>query len=73
LTVKRISSSAGINGTEFARFDHTFPGLGLVVSPLGTRNSGNIDNVLVTQGVENSLDIIPLGFLDLLNTDADIQ
>ncbi|KAF5352570.1 hypothetical protein D9756_006177 [Leucocoprinus leucothites] len=73
LTIKKISSSAGLNDTEFARFEHTFPSPGLVVGPLATKNSGTIDNVLVTQGVANSLDIIPLGVLDLLDTDADIQ
>ncbi|KAJ3576095.1 hypothetical protein NP233_g667 [Leucocoprinus birnbaumii] len=73
LTIKSISSSAGLNNTEFARFDHTFPSPGLIVGPLATKNSGTIDNVLVTQGVENSLDIIPLGVLDLLSTDANVQ
>ncbi|KXN85775.1 hypothetical protein AN958_10958 [Leucoagaricus sp. SymC.cos] len=73
LTIKKISSSAGLNKTEFARFEHTFPSPGLIVGPLATKNSGNIDNVLVTQGVANSLDIIPFGVLDLLSTDADVQ
>lgn len=62
-----------MNGTEYANFQHTFPSPGLVVPPLGTKNSGRIGNVLVTKGVEAALDIIPFGVLDLLDTDADIQ
>ncbi len=32
-----------------------------------------IKNVLLTQGVTASLDIIPLGFLDLLDTDVRLR
>ncbi|KAK0466061.1 uncharacterized protein EV420DRAFT_1636666 [Desarmillaria tabescens] len=72
LTLERVSSSAGINSTEYASFDHTFleP---LVVPILGTADSGVIENVLLTQGALASLDIIPLGFLDLLNTDVNLR
>lgn len=73
LTIKSISSSAGLNGTELATFSHTFSSPGLVVGPLGSRNSGIIPNVLVTEGVENSLDIVPFGVLDLSNINANIQ
>ncbi|KXN85776.1 hypothetical protein AN958_10959 [Leucoagaricus sp. SymC.cos] len=73
LTIDKITSSAGVNGTEYARFTHTFPAPGFVIPPLGTKNSGTIDNVLLTQGAAASLDIIPLGELDLLNTDANIR
>ncbi|THU97398.1 hypothetical protein K435DRAFT_796525 [Dendrothele bispora CBS 962.96] len=72
LTLDRVSSSAGINGTEFARFNHTF-NPPVVVPILGQANSGQIDNVLLTQGALASLDIIPLGVLDLLNTDVDVR
>jgi len=73
LTIKSISSSAGLNGTEVATFDHTFSSPGLVIGPLASRNSGPIPNVLVTQGVENSLGIVPFGVLDLSNTNARVQ
>jgi len=73
LTIKTISSTAGLNGTELATFSHTFSSPGLVVSPLGSRNSGIIPNVLVTNGVANSLDIVPFGVLDLSNINADVQ
>ncbi|KAJ3576088.1 hypothetical protein NP233_g668 [Leucocoprinus birnbaumii] len=72
LTIDSISSSAGVNSTQYAAFDYTFDS-GLVVPPLGTKNSGVIDNVLLTQGALASLDIIPLGYLDLLDTDANIR
>jgi hypothetical protein len=73
LTVKTISSTAGLNGTELASFQHTFPEPGLIVGPLATKNSGAINNVLVVGGVVNSLDIVPFGVLDLSNTDAQVQ
>ncbi|EKM84298.1 hypothetical protein AGABI1DRAFT_110844 [Agaricus bisporus var. burnettii JB137-S8] len=73
LTIKEISSSAGLNGTVYARFNHTFPAPGLVVPLLGTKNSGRIDNVLLPLGAVASLEIIPVGFLDLLDTDAKIK
>ncbi|KAF9011322.1 hypothetical protein BDQ17DRAFT_1345950 [Cyathus striatus] len=72
LTVDRIDSSAGINNTVFATFNHTFSPP-LVVPILGTKNSGNISNVLLTQGAIASLAIIPLGFLDLINTNVDLR
>ncbi|KAF9447548.1 hypothetical protein P691DRAFT_731318 [Macrolepiota fuliginosa MF-IS2] len=73
LTIKKISSTSGLNGTDLASFQHTFPAPGLIVPPLGTKNSGTIDNVLVTEGVEAALNIVPFGVLDLSNTDADVQ
>ena len=73
ITVEKLTSSAGVNGTEYARFNHTFPAPGLVVPAFQTVNSGEIDNVLLTQGALAALNIIPLRELDLLNTDADIK
>ncbi|PBL00097.1 hypothetical protein ARMGADRAFT_1159490 [Armillaria gallica] len=72
LTLERVTSSAGINSTEFASFDHTFSDP-LVVPIFGTADSGTIKDVLLTQGVTASLDIIPLGFLDLLDTDVKLR
>ena len=73
LTIKEISSSAGLNNTPLANFDHTFPSPGLVVGPLATKNSGSISNVLVIPGVQDALGIVPFGVLDLSNTNAKIQ
>lgn len=73
LTLESVSAVASLNGTIFATFSHTFPFPGLVVSPLGTKNSGTIDNVLLTQGAAASLAIIPFGVLDLPDTDANIR
>ncbi|KAL0952067.1 hypothetical protein HGRIS_008704 [Hohenbuehelia grisea] len=72
LTIDRVVSKAGINGTVFATFDHTFT-KPVVVPLLGTANSGTINNVLLTQGALASLDIIPLGFLDLISTDVFVR
>lgn len=72
LTLERVTSSAGINSTEYASFDHTFSDP-LVVPIFGTADSGTIKNVLLTQGATASLAIIPLGFLDLLNTDVNLR
>ncbi|KAK0500952.1 hypothetical protein EDD18DRAFT_1348388 [Armillaria luteobubalina] len=72
LTLERVTSSAGINSTEYASFDHTFSDP-LVVPIFGTADSDTIKNVLLTQGATASLAIIPLGFLDLLNTDVNLR
>ncbi|KAJ7731200.1 hypothetical protein B0H16DRAFT_1583833 [Mycena metata] len=72
LTLDSVVSSAGINGTEYATFNHTFT-KGVVVPPLGTANSGIVPNVTLTQGAINSLAIIPLGYLDILNIDIHLR
>jgi len=43
------------------------------VPPLKTVNSGTVKNVLLDQGAYASLDIIPLGYLDLLNIDVYLK
>ncbi|KAJ7238762.1 hypothetical protein B0H12DRAFT_1237768 [Mycena haematopus] len=72
LTLDSVSSTAGINGTVYASFNHTFSHP-VVVPPLGTANSGVVPDVLLTQGAIASLDIIPLGFLDLINVDINLR
>ncbi|KAK7053544.1 hypothetical protein R3P38DRAFT_2850907 [Favolaschia claudopus] len=72
LTIDSVSTSAGLNNTEFASFDHKFA-RPVVVPPLKKANSGDIPNVLLTQGATASLDIIPLGILDLLNVDVNVR
>ncbi|KAJ7166510.1 hypothetical protein C8R43DRAFT_196899 [Mycena crocata] len=72
LTIDRVSSTAGINNTVYATFDHTFD-TPVVVPPLGKANSGVVPNVNLTQGAIASLDIIPLGFLDLLDVDVHLR
>ncbi|KAJ7292554.1 hypothetical protein C8J57DRAFT_1266310 [Mycena rebaudengoi] len=72
LTLDRVSTTAGINNTVYATFDHTFA-TPVVVPPLGKANSGTVPNVLLTQGAIASLDIIPLGFLDLLDVDIHVR
>ncbi|KAJ6457271.1 hypothetical protein C8R45DRAFT_565788 [Mycena sanguinolenta] len=72
LTLDSVSSTAGINGTVYASFNHTFS-TPVVVPPLGSANSGVVPNVLLTQGAVASLAIIPLGFLDLINIDINLR
>ncbi|KAJ6452634.1 hypothetical protein C8R45DRAFT_639619 [Mycena sanguinolenta] len=72
LTIDSVSTTAGLNGTVFATFQHAFS-KPVVVPPLGKANSGNITNVLLTQGVEASLGIIPLGVLDLQNVNVNVR
>ncbi|THV03542.1 hypothetical protein K435DRAFT_962414 [Dendrothele bispora CBS 962.96] len=62
LHVLFVQSDAGVNGEIFAHFEHQFDSF--VVGPGQTVNSGDIPNVLLTQGAIASLDIIPLAMLD---------
>ncbi|KAJ7633586.1 hypothetical protein DFH06DRAFT_1139924 [Mycena polygramma] len=72
LTIDRVSATAGLNGTVYAKFEHQFA-RSVVLRPLQQANSGNITNVLLTKGATASLGIIPAGFLDLLNVDVDLR
>ncbi|KAJ6562773.1 hypothetical protein DFH09DRAFT_1261752 [Mycena vulgaris] len=72
LTIDRVTSTAGIDSTVYATFDHTFA-TPVVVPPLGKANSGIISNVNLTLGAIASLDIIPLGFLDLIDVDVHVR
>jgi hypothetical protein len=72
LTIDRVVSSAGVNGTVYAKFDHTFA-KPITVGAMKTVNSGRVPNVLLVQGAMNSLDIIPLGKLDLISTDVYLR
>ncbi|KAF5327004.1 hypothetical protein D9619_004315 [Psilocybe cf. subviscida] len=71
LTLDSVTTSASLNGTTYTSFTHTFSPP-LVVAPLGTKNSGRINNVLLTQGLTASLDIVPFGVLDL-NSNAKVR
>ncbi|KAF8972948.1 hypothetical protein BDZ97DRAFT_1691577 [Flammula alnicola] len=63
LVIEFVQSDAGVNGETFAQFSQGFDSF--VVPPGQTVNSGMFGNVLLTQGAIASLDIIPLGFLDV--------
>ena len=74
LTIESISTDAGVNGTVYASFSHTFPtGQKVVVPPLGTASSGMISNVTLVQGATASLAIIPLGYLDIIKADTNLK
>ncbi|SJK98726.1 uncharacterized protein ARMOST_01995 [Armillaria ostoyae] len=72
ITLDRVAMSAGVNGTEYLSFDHTFEDP-VVVPILGTADSGDIADVQLTQGGLNTLDIVSLEYLDLLNLDVDMR
>ncbi|KAJ7508318.1 hypothetical protein B0H11DRAFT_1964339 [Mycena galericulata] len=72
LTIDSVSSIAGVNGTKYATFSYTFP-KPVIVPALGTANSGEIPNVLLTQGAIASLNIISLGYLDLFNVNVNVR
>ncbi|KAK7051560.1 hypothetical protein VNI00_004539 [Paramarasmius palmivorus] len=72
LTLDKVSSKAGLNGTTYSEFTHTFDPP-VVVPILGEKGSGKIDNVLLTQGALASLDIIPFGVLDLQETNISVR
>ncbi|KAF9264250.1 hypothetical protein L218DRAFT_258531 [Marasmius fiardii PR-910] len=63
LEIVFLQSDGGVNGATYAHFEHTFDSF--VVPANSTVNSGSIPNVLLTQGAIASLDIIPLGILDI--------
>ncbi len=72
ITLDRVAVSAGIGGAEYISFDHTFEDP-VVVPILGTADSGVIENVALTQGGLATLNIVPEGFLDLLNLDLFLR
>ncbi|KAL0567712.1 hypothetical protein V5O48_014284 [Marasmius crinis-equi] len=72
LTLVSASSKAGLNGTTYAEFTHTFSPP-LIIPILGTVDSPRIDNVNLVQGATASLDIIPFGILDLQDTDILVR
>ncbi|KAK0500959.1 hypothetical protein EDD18DRAFT_1348395 [Armillaria luteobubalina] len=72
LTLERVVLSAGINTTEYISFDHTFEDP-VVVPILGTADSGIIDDVALTQGGLETLNIISLEYLDLINLDIYLR
>ncbi|KAF9055779.1 hypothetical protein BJ165DRAFT_444432 [Panaeolus papilionaceus] len=73
LTLDSVTASAGLNGTVFATFTHTFAKPGLVVPPLGTKNSGTINNVQLPLGATAALSIVPFQELDLPDTNANVR
>ncbi|KAF9007982.1 hypothetical protein BDQ17DRAFT_1388900 [Cyathus striatus] len=63
LVLELVQSDSGVNGEIFAQF--TQPFTSFIVPAKGSASSGTFDNVLLTQGAIASLDIIPLGILDV--------
>ncbi|KAK7015446.1 hypothetical protein R3P38DRAFT_3570978, partial [Favolaschia claudopus] len=72
LTLDSLLTNAGLNGTGFASLDHTFVPQ-VVIPPLGTAQSGNIADVLLTQGLNSFLNIVPVGALDLLGGSSNVR
>ncbi|KAK0241921.1 hypothetical protein EDD85DRAFT_820884 [Armillaria nabsnona] len=63
MVIEFVQSEASVEGVVYASFGHSF-GEDFVIQPGETTVSPEIDGVLLTQGVDASLGIIPLGFLD---------
>ncbi|KAG6854052.1 hypothetical protein C0991_011030 [Blastosporella zonata] len=63
LVLEFVQSNSGVDGTTYAFFGQAFDSF--IVPPGQTVNSGDFPNVLLTQGAFASLDIIPLGVLDV--------
>ncbi|KAK0470591.1 hypothetical protein IW261DRAFT_1425954 [Armillaria novae-zelandiae] len=73
ITLDRVAMSAGVNGTEYLSFDHTFEDP-VVVPILGTADSGDIADVQLTQGGLNTVvSLSSASSLDLLNLDVDMR
>jgi hypothetical protein len=58
-----VQADSGINGDTYAHFDQSFTGF--TVPAKGTANSGQFGSVLLTKGAFISLEIIPVGHLDV--------
>ena len=71
LTIDNFENDAGVNGTVFMHFDQSFEKF--IVPPFGTANSGTFGNVTLTQGATDTLAIIPLGELDILNANVQLR
>ncbi|KAH9485291.1 hypothetical protein JR316_0002199 [Psilocybe cubensis] len=63
ITLDFVQSDAGVDGEVFAIFSQGFDNF--VVPPGGTADSGTFGGVLLTQGLLNSLAIVPLLELDV--------
>ncbi|KAF9047294.1 hypothetical protein BJ165DRAFT_1464966 [Panaeolus papilionaceus] len=63
LVIDFVQADGGVNGEIFAQFSQGFDNF--VVPAHGTASSGIFGNVLLPQGAIASLDIIPLGILDI--------
>lgn len=63
MVIEFVQSDSGVNGLTYASFGQSFDSF--VIPPGATVGSGLFPNVLLTQGAIASLDIIPLGFLDI--------
>ncbi|KAK0220411.1 hypothetical protein IW262DRAFT_1384373 [Armillaria fumosa] len=72
ISLDRVAMSAGVNGTEYLSFDHTFEDP-VVIPILGTVDSGDIADVQLTQGGPGTLTILSSKSLDLLNLDVDMR
>ncbi|KAF9472573.1 hypothetical protein BDN70DRAFT_453537 [Pholiota conissans] len=73
LTIDQLGTNAGLDGTTYATFSHSFASPGLVIPASGSINSGTIDNVALLQGALATLGIIPSGKLDLSSFSASTR
>lgn len=68
LVITYIQSDASVQGVVYAQFSQSVEKF--VIGPGETVVSPQIDNVLLTQGAIASLDIVPLGYLDVATANT---
>ncbi|KAF9472571.1 hypothetical protein BDN70DRAFT_453704 [Pholiota conissans] len=68
-----MAANAGLNGSTFFTFSHTFASPGIVVAALGTTNSGSIDNVALPQGALATLGIVLEQELDFTSENIALR
>ncbi|TDL24516.1 hypothetical protein BD410DRAFT_896719 [Rickenella mellea] len=71
ITLDSVSAAAGIDGSVFSTFATSFKKF--FVPPFSSKNSGLIQNVVLTQGIDAALGIVPLGVLDIIDGNVTIR
>ncbi|KXN90203.1 hypothetical protein AN958_04693 [Leucoagaricus sp. SymC.cos] len=68
MAIEFVQAEGSVDGTVYSLFDQPFNNF--VIPAGGDANSGTFGNVLLTQGALASLDIIPLGKLDIATANT---
>ncbi|KAF9051008.1 hypothetical protein BDZ89DRAFT_1056905 [Hymenopellis radicata] len=70
ITITFVQSDAGVEGDVYAFFSEPIDGF--TIGPGETVNSGPVPNVLLVKGVDDSLGIVGLGYLDVATANTII-
>ena len=71
ITIDNVFVQAGINNTVYFQFEQTFQNF--TVPQLATIDSGVITNVTRPQGETPILNIMSLGYLDIINSTVSLR